>query len=163
MDRKKLIRALKFCIIGIIIATIVLFALGVHTIFTGLMGAISSGTFGLKLNNEDPSGDWTLLLNANPANKGFLGERIYLSIGILDKDGKYIAVNSTSVGVAPGQQSPFSLTLTIPAQTVQKYQLNATQGADVRFELLFGIRTLGDLVGFQQTMRIAGGNVTIES
>jgi hypothetical protein len=124
------------------------------------LGAISSGTFGLDLERNEPPADWVLRLNASPRNNGILGERLFLSVGILDANGKYIAVNSTSVNIAPGAQSPFSLTLTIPYETIQRYNLNATQGAEVTFELLFGIRTLGDLVGFQQTMRIAG-NATL--
>jgi hypothetical protein len=160
MDRKKVIRALRFCIIGLVLLTIVLFALGLYTLFTGLFGAISSDTFGLDLDRNTPSGDWVLRLNASPRNNGILEERLFLSVGILDANGEYIAVNSTSVNIAPGAQNPFSLALTIPYATVQRYNLNATQGADVLFELLFGIRTLGNLVGFQQTMRIAG-NATL--
>ncbi|HLE74741.1 MAG TPA: hypothetical protein VI864_01675 [Candidatus Bathyarchaeia archaeon] len=160
MDRRKVIRILKFFIIGLVLLTIVLFGLGVYTLFSGLMGAVSSDTFGLDLDQSAPSGDWVLRLNASPRNNGILEERLFLSIGLLDANGEYIAVNSTSVNIAPGAQSPFSLTLTIPYATVQRYNLNATQGADVVFELLFGIRTLGDLVGFQQTMRIAG-NATL--
>jgi len=156
MDRKKVIRILRFCIIGLVLLTVILFALGLYTLFTGLVGAISSDTFGLDLDKDGPSGDWSLKLNANPRNNGILGERLALSIGILDANGHYIVVNSTSVSIAPGEQRAFSLTLTIPYETVQKYNLNATQGADVVFELLFGIRTLGDLIGLQQTMRIAG-------
>jgi hypothetical protein len=160
MDRKKVARMLKFCIIGLVLLTIVLFALGLYTLFTGLLGAISSGTFGLNLDKNAPSGDWVLTLNATPRNNGILGERLFLSVGLLDANGAYIIVNSTSVNIASGTQSPFSLTLTIPYETVQRYNLNASEGADVVFELLFGIHTLGDLVGFQQTMRIAG-NVTL--
>jgi len=156
MDRRKVIRILRFCVIGLVLLTVILFALGLYTLFSGLLGAVSSDTFGLDLDKDRPSGNWVLRLNANPRNNGILGERLSLGIGILDANGQYIVVNSTSVSIAPGEQRSFSLTLTIPYETVQKYNLDATQGADVVFELLFGIRTLGDLVGFQQTMRIAG-------
>ncbi len=163
MNRKKVTRALKFCIIGLIVVTIVLFALGTHTLIVGLMSAISSeGGTGLKLINNDPSGDWLFILDSKPVNKAFLGEKLFMSIGVLDRDGKYLAVNSTSVPIAPGEQKPFQLTLTIPAQTVIQYNLNTTQIDDVRLELLFGISTLGDLLSFRQTMRISGGNATVE-
>ncbi|MCJ7635479.1 hypothetical protein MUP77_24205, partial [Candidatus Bathyarchaeota archaeon] len=75
---------------------------------------------------------------------------------ILDPDGRNIAANSTSVALAPGDQKTFSLALTIPYDQVQIYNLNSTQAQAV-FELNFGIRTLGDLVGFTQTLRINAG------
>jgi hypothetical protein len=156
MDRKKAIRVLRFCVIGLVLLAIVLFALGLYTLFSGLTGAISGNSLKLDLDKDGPGGDWSLKLNANPKNNGILGETLFLSIGIRDSNGTYIAVNSTSTDIAPGGQGLFAITLTIPYETVQRYNLNATQGADVIFELLFGIRTLGGLVGFQQTMRISG-------
>jgi len=87
----------------------------------------------------------------------YLGEKLSFSIGLRDANDKYIVVNSTAFSIAPGEKKPFTLTLTLPYETVQKYNLNETQTANVTFELLFGIRTLGDLVGFQQTMRIGAG------
>lgn len=156
MQRKAVVKALKFCIIGLVLLTIILFVLGVHTLFTGLMGAISGNTFHLKLNKNDPPNDWSLTFDASPRNNGFLGISLFIRIGILNSTGQYIAVNSTSVYVAPGGQSPFSLVLTIPYEEVQKYNFTEEQGAPVVFEMMFGIRTLGDLVGFTQTMRIPG-------
>jgi len=156
MDRKKVIPVLRFCVIGLVLLTIILFALGLYTLFSGLTSAISGNSLKLDLDKDAAGGDWSLKLNANPKNNGILGETLFLSIGIQDSEGEYITVNSTSVDIAPGGQSSFALTLTIPYETVEKYNLNATQGADVMFELLFGIRTLGGLVGFQQTMRISG-------
>ncbi len=156
MNRKKVIKTLKFCVIGLVLLTVVLFALSLFTLINGLMGAVAAGTFGLDMNKNEPPGDWVLKLSANPRNNGILGEKLFFSVGVRDANGEYIVVNSTSVSIAPGEQRPFSLTLTVPYEDVLKYNFNSTEGADVEFELLFGIRTLGDLVGFSQTMRIAG-------
>jgi len=155
MERKNVVKALRFCIIGLVLLTIVLFTVSLYTLFTGLLGAIS--TFGPpQLNKNTPTGDWELTFEANPRNNGVLGVRLFIHLGIRNSSGEYIAVNSTSVYIAPGGQSPFSLTLTIPYEVVQKYSLAGEQGARVVFEMMFGIRTLGDLVGFTQIMRIAG-------
>ncbi len=155
MERKKVVKALRFCVIGLVLLTIVLFILSLYTLFSGLVGAISGDTLGLELNKNTPTGDWELTLEANPRNNGVLGLRLFINLGILNSSGEYIVVNSTSVYIAPGGQSPFSLTLTIPYEVVQKY-LEGEQGAPVVFEMMFGIRTLGDLVGFTQIMRIVG-------
>jgi len=152
MERKNVVKALRFCIIGLVLLTVILFILSLYTLFTGLVGAIS--TFGPpKLNTNTPTGDWKLTFEANPRNNGVLGVRLFIHLGILNSTGQYIAVNSTSVYIAPGGQNPFSLTLTIPYEVAQKL---TEQGARVVFEMMFGIRTLGDLVGFTQIMRIAG-------
>lgn len=156
MDKKKAIKALRRCIIGLVLLTVVLFTIGLYSLIRGLGDAVSGDAFRLELNKDNPSGDWTLTFNANPRNSGFLGVRIFIDIGIRNSSGAYITRNSTSVYVPAGGQNSFSLVLTIPYQDVQRYNLNETQGADVTFEMIFGIRTLADLVGFTQTMRIAG-------
>ena len=148
---------LKFCFIGLVVLTIVLLGLSLYTVINGLIGAISGDTFKLELDKDNPGGDWILRFDGNPRNSGILGEKFSFSIGLLDANDKYIVVNSTAFSIAPGEKKPFTLTLTLPYETVQKYNLNETQTANVTFELLFGIRTLGDLVGFQQTMRIGAG------
>ena len=157
MERRKVIRILRFCVIGLVAITIILLLLSVYTMINGLVGAISGDTFKLDLDKDNPGGDWILRFDGNPHNSGILGEKLSISIGLLDPNDHYITVNSTEVGIAPGEKKPFALTLTIPYETVQKYNLNETQTADVTFELLFGIRSLGDLIGFQQTMRIGAG------
>ena len=157
LERRKVIRMLKFCVIGLVVLTIVLLGLSLYTVINGLIGAISGDTFKLELDKDNPGGDWILRFDGNPRNSGILGEKFSFSIGLLDANDKYIVVNSTAFSIAPGEKKPFTLTLTLPYETVQKYNLNETQTANVTFELLFGIRTLGDLVGFQQTMRIGAG------
>ena len=156
MQRKKTIRVLRYCNVGLVLLTIVLLAVSVYTLIFGLSGAISGSGFGLKLDKDGPNGDWILQFNGSPRNPGFIGTRLFIQIGVLDLSGQYIASNSTSVDIPPGQQRQFSVVLTMPYALVQKYGLNQTQGAQATFELIFGIRTLGELVGFTQTLRIQG-------
>jgi hypothetical protein len=158
MQHKKVIRTLRFSVIALIVATVILFALSLHTLIYGLIGAISDNALNLELNKDAPEGDWLMMLTGNPKNNGFLSERLSFSIGLRDANNNgYIVTNSTVVTIAPGEQKFFSLTLTIPFETVQRYNLNETQSSNVDFELLFGIYTLGDFVGFQQTMIIPAG------
>ena len=141
---------------GLVLLTVALFILSLYNLIIGLLGAISGGGMGgLNLNKDNPNGDWTLTLNANPRNNGVLVERVFLQLGILNLDGEYIARNSTSVYIEPGGQKPFILVLTIPSEVVQEY-LSSGQEANVAFEMKFGISTLWDLVGLTQVMRIKG-------
>ena len=156
MERKKAIKILRYCILGLVLLTIALFIISLYSLIIGLSSAISGGsTFGLNLNKDNPNGDWTLTLNANPRNNGVLNERVFLQLGILNLDGEYIVSNSTSIYIEPGGQKSFSLVLTIPHDVVQEY-LEAGQEVNVTFEMKFGISTLWDLVGLTQIMRIKG-------
>jgi hypothetical protein len=161
LQRKTIIRALKYCIIVLVVLTVVMFALSLHTLISGIMSAIAGGEgSGLNLNKAGPNGDWVFTFNASPRNTAFIGEKLSFSIGLVGSDAKYISVNSTSVDVAPGEQKSFSLVLNIPYEQVQKYNLNTTQSPDVSFEVKFGVSTLGNLVGFTQTLQISGGGST---
>lgn len=84
-----------------------------YTILTFLAGAISSDSFGLDLNKNEVTGDWTFTLNANPRNNGFLDMSLSFELTMLDIDEKVIATNSTSVYIRAGSNQPFSLGLTI--------------------------------------------------
>src|SRR3989304_7349932 len=118
LERRKVIRMLKLCVIGLVVLTIVLLGLSLYTLINGLIGAISGDTFKLELDKDNPAGDWILRFNGNPRNSGILGEKLSFSIGLLDTNEKYIAMNSTEVSIAPGETKPFALTLTVPYETV---------------------------------------------
>lgn len=156
MKRANAIRVLRFSIIGLILLTLVLFAVSTYTLINGLSGAITGDSFHLQLDKSNSTGDWKITITANPRNTAFLPTRLFVNLGILNSSGSYIAHNSTSVDIAPGGQTPLSMILTIPYAVVQQYGLDDEQVASVTFEMIFGIRTLWDLVGFTQVMRIEG-------
>ncbi|HJX23957.1 MAG TPA: hypothetical protein VJ574_06095 [Candidatus Bathyarchaeia archaeon] len=154
MKRANAIRVLRFSIIGLILLTLVFFAASTYTLINGLSGAISGNSFHLQLDKGNSTDDWKITITANPRNTAFLPTRLFVNLGILNSSGAYIAHNSTSVDIAPGGQTPFTMILTIPYAVVQKYGLE--QVANVTFEMIFGMRTLWDLVGFTQVLRIEG-------
>jgi hypothetical protein len=157
LDRKRTIKWLRRCIIVLVVLTVILFVLGLYGLIRGLVDAVSGDSFGLELDKDDPSGDWTLTFNANPKNNGIMDVKLFIDLGIRNSSGTYIVRNSTSVYIPPGGQKSFSLVMTIPYAEVQRYNLtDEHMGADVTFEMTFGIRTMADLIGFTQTMRIAG-------
>jgi hypothetical protein len=154
MERKKAIKILRYCILGLVLLTVTLFIIGLYNLIIGLSSAISGiSTPGLP--SIIPNSDLTFTVNANLTNNGVLSERVFLQLGILNSDGEYIASNSTSVYIEPGRQKNFSLVLTIPHDIVQEY-LESGQEVNVTFEMKFGISTLWDLVGLTQVMRFKG-------
>ena len=146
-------KALRYCIIGLVILTVALFALSLHTLFTSLFTVMQGEAFGLDLDKNESTGDWTFTLDANPKNGAILGIQLSVQLEIVSPEGESLAKDSTSVYIDAGGQSQFALTLSIPAEDVQRFLLEDQEGI---FEMKFGISTLGDLVGFTQTMRITG-------
>jgi len=147
------IKALRLGIIGFEVLTIALCLLSVYTLFNALSTAISGGTMNLNLTRDESTGEWRFILNGSPRNTGFLGITLFFEVAVLDLDGLDIARNSTSVFIPAGGTNEFSLSLTIPPDVVPGGNLEEAEGY---FELRFAVRTLADLVGFTNTLRIGG-------
>ncbi len=149
----KRIKALRLGIIGFEVLTIALCVLSVYTLFNALSTAISGGTLNLNLDVDESTGEWRFVLNGNPRNGGFLGITLFFEVAVLDLSGQDIARNSTSVYIPAGGANQFSLSLTIPPELVPGGSLEEAEGY---FELRFAVRTLGDLVGFTNILKIRG-------
>jgi len=147
------IKALRLGIIGFEVLTIALCLLSIYTLFNALSTAISGGTMNLNLDRDESTGEWRLVLNGNPRNTGFLGVTLFFEVAVLDLSGQDIARNSTSVYVPAGGTNQFSLSLNIPPDVVPEGNLEEAEGY---FELKFAVKTLGDLVGFTNMLRIRG-------
>jgi len=153
MGKMNRIKALRLGIIGFEVLTIALCVLSVYTLFNALSTAISGGTMDLNLNIDESTGEWRFVLNGNPRNTGFLGVTLFFEVAVLDLSGQDIARNSTSVYVPAGGANQFSLSLTIPPDVAPGGDLGEVEGY---FELRFAVRTLGDLVGFTNILKIRG-------
>lgn len=157
VQRRTVIRALRFSIIGLIVFTVAVFGVGTYTLVTGMVGVISSmNTFRVSMDVNNSTGEARMIFSATPRNTAFLGVNMFVNLGVLDEGGAYIAHNSTSVDVAPGGERPLTLVLVIPADVVQRYVLQG-QNATATFEMVFGIRTLWGLVGISDVVRVQGG------
>jgi len=133
--------------------TVVILVLSIYNLFS-FISSVSSETFSLNLNKNEDTGDFVFKFNANPRNNGLLGISLLLELTVLDADNRIIDTNSTYVYIeARGSQS-FSITLTIPAEFVPGGKLQNAKGY---FQMKMSVRTLGDLVGFTQIIKIGSG------
>ncbi len=153
MGKMNRIKALRLGIIGFEVLTIALCVLSIYTLFNALSTAISGGTMNLNLERDESTGEYRFLLNGNPKNTGLLDVTLFFEAAVLDLSGNDIARNSTSVHVPAGGANQFSLSLTIPSDVVPGGNLEEAEGY---FELRFAVRTLGDLVGFTNILKIGG-------
>ena len=133
------------------VASVALFALSLHSIISTLTGIQSEEAIRISAEMEESTGDFKFLLEANPKNQGFLGIHLLLDIAIYDVQNNLLSRNSTSVYLDPGKSQHFSLTLIIPKEDLLQDSQQEMRGS---FELTFDIKTLGDLVGFRNNMRI---------
>lgn len=132
-------------------ASVALFALSLHSIIGTLTGIQSEESIKISADLDEKTGDFKFLLEANPKNQGFLGVKLLLDISIYDAGNNLLSRNSTSVYLDPGKSQHFSLTLIVPRENLPQDSQHEMKGS---FELTFDIKTLGDVVGFRNTMRI---------
>jgi hypothetical protein len=150
----KIVKALKVGIIALQLITVLVLAISLHTLFSGLSSAVSTDGLSLKVNADESTGDLLFLVRANPRNSGFLGLNLFFEAGLLNLDEECIAKNSTSINIDAGAQHPFTLTLRVQAEDVKDNHIDQNQGI---LEITFRISTLGDRVGFTNTLRVRGG------
>ncbi len=120
----------------------------------GFISSISGETFKLNMDKNESTGDWALTLNASPTNKGFLDLSLFIELTLFDSNDQVIARGSKHVLVKAGESETFSVALNIPAEFVPSGDLENAKGT---FQMELRVRTLGDLVGLTQIMKIKGG------
>jgi len=147
-------RALKLSYRALMVATIIIFIVGISNLMLFLGGLTSSSSFAPKLSRDEITGDWTLTFSGNLMNRGFLDVTLFFEITILDIDENVIATNSTTALVRAGSSQPFSLVMRIPADMVPDGKIEEARGY---FQMRMAIRELGNLMGLTQLMKIGSG------
>lgn len=147
LERK---RALKLSYRVLVVATIVVFVVGIYNLISFLSG-LTSSSIAPKLSRDEITGDWTLAFNGNPRNNGFLDVTLFFEITILDINEHVIATNSTTVLVKAGSSQPFSLVMRIPADMVPDGKIEDAKGY---FQMTMAVRELGNLMGLEQIIKI---------
>jgi len=147
-------KALRLSTRILILLAIIILGVSLYNLFTFLSSAISSETFGLNLSKNESTGDWLLSFSANPRNNGFLDVSLFLEITVLDPNDRIVATDSKYVYIKAGGSQSFSITLTIPAEFFPGGDLQNAKGY---FQMKMSIRTLGDLIGLTQIMKIGSG------
>ncbi len=146
-------QALKLSTRILIVFTILILVISLYSILS-LIFSITSGTSNMNLDKNESTGDYMLSFSLNPRNNAFLDVSLFLEIKILDLNKQVIATESKYVIIKPGGTQSLSLNLTIPSEFVPEGDLEKAQGY---FQLTMSIKTLGDLIGLTQVMRIGSG------
>lgn len=146
-------QALKLSTRILIVFTILILVISLYSILS-LIFSITSGTSNMNLDKNESTGDYMLSFSLNPRNNAFLDVSLFLEIKIFDLNKQVIATESKYVIIKPGGTQSLSLNLTIPSEFVPEGDLEKAQGY---FQLTMSIKTLGDLIGLTQVMRIGSG------
>jgi len=150
----KAVRAFGVLVAFVQLASVIALGASLFTIFSVASSAASGEAMAMEMTIDRATGVGVLTLEASPMNNGFLDVNIAIDVGMVDEEGGYIARDSTSVSLGAGEQEPLSLSLTIPADVILEAIEEDVEGY---FEVTLDIRTLYDMVGVTNTMRIRGG------
>jgi len=145
---------LKISIRIAIILTIAIFVVSFYNLFAFLGSIVTGETFGLNLIEDESSGDLLLSLDATPQNNGFLDIGLSIELTVFDRNDHVIVQDSSSFNINAGSSHPLSLGLRIPASVVGEGGL---QGDEGYMQMKLTVRTLADLVGFTNVMKVGGG------
>jgi hypothetical protein len=150
----KAVRAFGVLVAFVQLASVVALGASLFTIFSVASSAASAEAMAMEMTIDRATGVGVLTLEASPMNNGFLDANIAIDVGMVDEEGGYIARDSTSVSLGAGEQELLSLSLTIPADVILEAVEEDVEGY---FEVTLDIRTLYDMVGVTNIMRIRGG------
>lgn len=146
-------KAIRVLITVLQLAGLIVFFLSFHTLYSVLSSTVAGESFEVELVIDHSTGAGILTLNAHPRNEGFLGADLSISLAVVVADSGEITRDSTSGHIGAGGERSFILGLTLPSEKVQAFQ----KDSDVQIEVAIEIRTLEDLVGISNTMRLRGG------
>jgi len=145
-------------VVGVLITLVQLgsvvgFGLSLHTMAGVVMGTISGGEMGLEMNVEELGGPGSMELNLSPQNPGFLEATATFEIRILDDLGTPLDTDYEAVTLQPGDSQLVNLRLEISASDITRI----VEGMETSVEVTIGLRTLYDLVGITNTIKLEVG------
>ena len=151
--------ALGVILTAVEVVTVVAFIMGVYTmlaVFSTTMSTSSSQSFELEM--SDPV---VIPIKLTPKNAGFiladrtvgLESEMKATVKLLDEEKEVVAENSTIVTLPPGSNEEVWLELRIPLEDALIY---LGEDANVSWETEIEVRTLFNMISFQNTMQMEG-------
>ena len=145
-------------IVGVLITLVQLgsvvgFGLSLHTMAGVVMGTISGGEIGIEMNVDELGGLGSMELNLTTNNPGFLEATASLEIMILDNLGAPLDTDYETVILQPGDSQTVNLRLEISASDIMRI----VEGMETSVEVTISLRTLYDLVGITNTIKLEVG------
>ena len=149
----KVVQVVGVLITLVQLGSIVGFGLSLHTMAGVVRGTISGGEMEIIMNVEEQDGPGSMELNLSPQNPGFLEATATFGIVILDEKGAPLDAHYESVILEPGESRPVNLSLEISAADIMRI----AEGMEASVEVTIGLRTLYDLVGITNTIKLEVG------
>jgi len=145
-------------VVGILITlvqlgSIVGFGLSLHTMAGVVIGTISGRELGLEMNVEELGGPGFMELSLEPYNPGFLEVTATFEIKLLDDLGVPLDTDYETLILKPKETQPMSLRLEVSASDVMRI----VEGMETTLEVTVRLRTLYDLVGIANTIKLEVG------
>lgn len=132
------------------LASLVVFALSMHTMLSVFSSAIPSSEGEIELEMTDPV---VIPFSLTPVNPGYLEAKLSITISLIVDGDIVIATDSTTLIIPPNSANPVDLELSIPLEDASKYLV---EGANASWKSEISVSTLNDLVSFSNTIIMGG-------
>lgn len=132
-------------------ASLAAFGLTMYTVY-GVLSNSMQGGMDFDMTVDEATGVGTLTVELAPSNPSYLEAEFTFELSLLDSDNNTVASGSDSVRMPPGSSGTLSLELEVSRSDVE---MIASEGSSL--EVTLSLRTLYDLVGFSDTLTLAGG------
>ena len=143
----KVIKVLGIVLLTVEILSVLTFVLSFHTMISILMTTLSNDPIQMEL-DFDQKGTGEMIIELIPYNQGFLDAELTLKIGALDQYGEYISQNSSKIHMSSGSYKSVFLTLKFSSDDYDRLALDSS------IEVIFDLRTLNNLVGISNILRM---------
>lgn len=150
----KAVNVIRVALVVFQLVSVAAFGFSLFTITSVLNASLSGSDMSAEMTFDEATGSGLLKISLVPENGGLLAVDLSVELGVVGSDGDYIARDSFDVHLEPGDISPRTLSLVIPASDVQR-MMEEGRGGDL--EIVLDLRTLYDLVGISNTLTIEGG------
>ena len=143
----KAVKVIGIVLLVVQITSVMAFGLSFHTLTSILMTTLSGEPLQLEM-NFDHTGRGEMVVEFLPQNQGFLDADMTLKVGAIDRYGEYIAFNSTLAHINAGSIRAMSLKIEFTPDDYERLV------QDSSIEVTVGLRTLNDLVGISNSLRM---------
>lgn len=148
-------KILALILVIVQVGTVAAFGLSLYTVSTVLANTLSGGGMSFEITQDPATGGGVMQVELRPSNPSYLDADLSLEVNLLDSGGDSIAGDSATAHLAAGASETLSLELQVSPSDMERI---AQGGMEPSLEITVGLRTLYDLVGVTNTIRMQGGS-----
>jgi hypothetical protein len=144
-------RSFSIAILIFQLSSIIAFGLSIHTIIDVSMNMASRENLLIEVIMDENLGIAKIRTEATARNDGLLGINIRVDLDVRDEHNNILASDKQFIHLDPGEERHLALSISAPVSEIQRLM---SLNSKVFLNLDMGLRTLYDLVGVSNSMRV---------